>query len=155
MTFDYPLVLGVAALVTAVAVAGYVAVQKRRAAALTAAGFAPARSRRASIRRHLPYALLLAAVPILITGLARPAAELELPDLGMIVVEDAETGEQLLLDSGDPLLRGRLAAEVQARESGLAETMNRAGVAAHRVTTDTDLVDALVDMVRRTRRRTR
>ncbi|GAA1376840.1 DUF58 domain-containing protein [Catellatospora chokoriensis] len=82
-------------------------------------------------------------------------AELELPDLGMIVVEDAETGEQLLVDSGDPLLRGRLEAEVRARESGLAETMSRAGVAAHRVTTDTDLVDALVDMVRRTRRRTR
>lgn len=79
MSFDYPLVLGIAALVTAGAIAGYVAVQKRRAAALTASGFAPVRSRRASVRRHLPYALLLAAVPILITGLARPAAELKVP----------------------------------------------------------------------------
>ena len=79
MSFDYPLVLGIAALVTAGAIAGYVAVQKRRAAALAASGFAPVRSRRASIRRHLPYALLLAAVPILIAGLARPAAELKVP----------------------------------------------------------------------------
>ena len=79
MSFDYPPLLGIAALVTAMAVAGYVAVQKRRAAALTASGFAPDRSRRAAIRRHLPYALLLAAVPILITGLARPAAELNVP----------------------------------------------------------------------------
>ena len=52
-------------------------------------------------------------------------------------------------------MRRRFEAEVQARESGLAETMNRAGVVAHRVTTDTDLVDALVDLVRRTRRRSR
>jgi len=79
VSFDYPLVLGIAALVTAGAIAGYVAVQKRRAAALAASGFAPVRSRRASIRRHLPYALLLAAVPILIAGLARPAAELKVP----------------------------------------------------------------------------
>jgi len=79
VSFDYPLLLGIAALVTAVAIAGYVGVQRRRAAALTASGFAPDRSRRAAIRRHLPYALLLAAVPILITGLARPAAELKVP----------------------------------------------------------------------------
>ena len=79
MSFDHPLVLGIAALVTACAIAGYVAVQRRRAAALTASGFAPVKSRRASVRRHLPYALLLAAVPILITGLARPAAELKVP----------------------------------------------------------------------------
>ena len=32
--------------------------------------------------------------------------ELELPDLGLILVEDAETGEQLLVDTSDPLLRG-------------------------------------------------
>jgi len=79
VSFDHPLVLGIAALVTACAIAGYVAVQRRRAAALTASGFAPVKSRRASVRRHLPYALLLAAVPILITGLARPAAELKVP----------------------------------------------------------------------------
>ena len=79
MSFDHPLVLGIAVLVTALAIAGYVAVQKRRAAALTASGYPPVKSRRASTRRHLPYALLLAAVPILIAGLARPAAELEVP----------------------------------------------------------------------------
>ena len=30
-----------------------------------------------------------------------------LPDVGLVVVEDAETGEQLVIDSGDPLLRAR------------------------------------------------
>jgi uncharacterized protein (DUF58 family) len=82
-------------------------------------------------------------------------AELELPDLGLILVEDAETGEQLLADTSDPLLRGRLAAQVGAREQALAEGMRRAGVDAHRITTDQDLLAALVDMVHRSGRRRR
>ncbi len=40
------------------------------------------------------------------------AADDELPDAGLVVVEDAETGEQLVVDSGDPLLRARLSAGV-------------------------------------------
>jgi uncharacterized protein (DUF58 family) len=79
-------------------------------------------------------------------------AELELPDVGLILVEDAETGEQLLVDTSDPLLRGRLAVQVGARESELAEAMRRAGVDPHHVTTDQDLLAALVDMVRRSGR---
>jgi uncharacterized protein (DUF58 family) len=82
-------------------------------------------------------------------------AELDLPDLGLIFVEDAETGEQLLVDTSDPLLRGRLTAQVGAREATLAEGMRRAGVDAHRITTDQDLLASLVDMVRRSGRRRR
>jgi uncharacterized protein (DUF58 family) len=82
-------------------------------------------------------------------------AELDLPDLGLILVEDAETGEQLLVDTSDPLLRGRLTAQVDAREQALAEGMRRAGVDAHRITTDADLLAGLVDMVRRSGRRRR
>jgi uncharacterized protein (DUF58 family) len=81
--------------------------------------------------------------------------ELELPDLGLILVEDAETGEQLLVDTSDPLLRSRLDAQVGAREEALAEGMRRAGVDAHRITTDQDLLAGLVDMVRRSGRRRR
>ena len=89
MSVHYPLVLGVAVLVTAGAIAAYVLLQRRRTAALTAAGFgglAGGRSRRAAIRRHLPYALLLAALPILLIGLARPSAELEVPKVGGTVI---------------------------------------------------------------------
>ncbi len=74
-------------------------------------------------------------------------AELALPDLGVILVEDAETGEQLLVDTSDPLLRGRLAGQVDAREAELTDAMRRAGVGAHRITTDQDLLSALVDLV--------
>jgi uncharacterized protein (DUF58 family) len=82
-------------------------------------------------------------------------AELDLPDIGLILVEDAETGEQLLVDTSDPLLRGRLADQAGARETALAEAMRRAGVDAHRITTDQDLLAALVDMVRLSGRRRR
>ncbi|MBL7260493.1 DUF58 domain-containing protein [Paractinoplanes lichenicola] len=80
-------------------------------------------------------------------------AEVELPDLGVILVEDAETGEQLLVDTSDPLLRGRLAEQAGAREEELAAGMRRAGVSAQRITTDQDLLSALVDMVGRSGRR--
>ncbi|WP_117212625.1 DUF58 domain-containing protein [Allorhizocola rhizosphaerae] len=81
--------------------------------------------------------------------------ELDLPDLGLIVVEDAETGQQVLVDTSDPLLRQRLAGEVQAREAALAAAMGQAGVTAHRITTDQDLVGALVRMVRESRLQSR
>ena len=82
-------------------------------------------------------------------------AELELPDLGLILVEDAETGEQLLVDTSDPLLRARLTDQVGAREEELTAAMRRAGVDAMRITTDQDMLAALVDMVRRSGRRRR
>jgi uncharacterized protein (DUF58 family) len=98
-----------------------------------------------------PLAMLAHRHEVVVIRVVDPA-ELELPNLGLILVEDAETGEQLLVDTSDPLLRGRLAAQVGAREEALAEGMRRAGVDAHQVTTDQDLVVALVGMVRRSGR---
>ena len=81
MTFRHSFIIVVAVLVTAAAVAGYVVLQRRRAAALRASGFATLTggTRRQAVRRHLPYALLLAALPILLVGLARPEAEVAVP----------------------------------------------------------------------------
>ncbi|WIM95194.1 VWA domain-containing protein [Actinoplanes oblitus] len=77
MSFRYPVVLLVAVVVTGGAIAGYVALQRRRSAAWRSAGFGtPAGG---GPRRHLPYALLLAALPILLVGLARPQAEVAVP----------------------------------------------------------------------------
>lgn len=81
------------------------------------------------------------------------AADDDLPDAGLVLVEDTETGEQLLIDSSDPLLRARLGACVAEREAGLAAGMRRAGVPIHRIGTDADLAAALVDVVTSTRRR--
>src|SRR6516165_4182460 len=81
------------------------------------------------------------------------AADDELPDVGLVVVEDAETGEQLVIDSGDPLLRARLRAGVEDRDARLAAGMRRAGVPIHRIGTDADLATALIDVVASTQRR--
>jgi uncharacterized protein (DUF58 family) len=79
--------------------------------------------------------------------------ELDLPDLGLVLVEDAETGEQVLADTGDPLFQQRFRAQVQARETAVAASLRRSGVVAHRVGTGDDLAQALVDMVLRSKRR--
>ena len=81
------------------------------------------------------------------------AADDELPNVGLVVVEDAETGEQLVIDSGDPLLRARLRAGVEERDARLAAGMRRAGVPIHRIGTDADLATALIEVVASTKRR--
>jgi uncharacterized protein (DUF58 family) len=98
-----------------------------------------------------PLAMLTHRHEVVVIRVTDPA-EFELPDLGVILVEDAETGEQLLVDTSDPLLRQRLADQVGAREARLAEGMRTAGVDPHHVTTDHDLLATLVDMVRRSGR---
>lgn len=79
--------------------------------------------------------------------------ELDLPDLGLVLVEDAETHEQLLVDTGDPLFQQRLRDEVAGREAAVTGAMRGAGVVAHRIGTDEDLVEALIEMARRSKRR--
>ncbi len=72
-----------AILVTGAAVAGYVMLARRRSDALRAMGLA---TRRQMTRRHLPYALYLASVPILLIGLARPTAQIAVPHIAGTVV---------------------------------------------------------------------
>jgi uncharacterized protein (DUF58 family) len=81
------------------------------------------------------------------------AADDELPEAGLVVVEDAETGEQLVIDSADPLLRARLRDAVGERDASLAAGMRRAGVPVHRIDTTADLATALVEIVASTKRR--
>ncbi len=81
--------------------------------------------------------------------------ESELPPVGMVYVEDAETGEQIFVDTSDPVFRSRLAAAATERAEELAAATRRAGTDLHRVATDDDLVRALarISELRRRRRR--
>lgn len=72
--------------------------------------------------------------------------EMELPDAGLIVVEDAETGEQLLVDTSNPEFRHRFQQVVQQRETSLKEMTRRAGVDLYGLSTEEDLVGAIVRM---------
>ncbi len=75
-----------------------------------------------------------------------------LPAVGLIVVEDAETGEQLLVDSTDPWFRARYDDGVGQREAALRSGTRRAGVPLHRVEVGGDLTDTLVAIVAATQR---
>jgi uncharacterized protein (DUF58 family) len=70
--------------------------------------------------------------------------ELELPDLGLVVVQDAETGEQLWVDTHDRGFRKRFTAAAQLRETELRSAFRQAGVDALELSTDESLVDAIL-----------
>ena len=81
--------------------------------------------------------------------------EFELPDAGLLVVQDNETGEQLLVDSSDPEFRRRLRDAGEEREAAVRTAASRAGVDLHVVSTDDDLVAAFVRIVESRARRPR
>jgi len=81
--------------------------------------------------------------------------EVDLPDVGPLVMEDAETGEQLYVDTSDATFRRRFRAAADSREAALTAAFRRARVEAATLSTDDDLVGAIVRMAiaRRKRRR--
>ena len=77
-----------------------------------------------------------------------------MPDIGMMPFEDAETGEQIFVDTGDPFFRARFAAEAERGEEAVFAAFGAAGCDVLGLSTSDDLVDAIrrfVDM-RKTQR---
>ncbi len=81
--------------------------------------------------------------------------ETTLPELGMIVVEDSETGERLFVDTLDRGVRSRFEAQAAQREQALRESLGRAGVDALELATDEPLADAVVRFAELRRLRSR
>jgi uncharacterized protein (DUF58 family) len=79
--------------------------------------------------------------------------ELELPDLGLLTLRDAETGEQVVVDTHDGGFRKRFSRIAAQRESELREALVKSGVDALELSTDADLVDAIVRFVEMRKRR--
>ena len=81
--------------------------------------------------------------------------EVELPDIGPIMMEDAETGEQLYVDTHDRGFRQRFQEAARRREAELNEAFKRSGVDALSLSTEEDLVRAIVRFaaLRRQRRK--
>lgn len=79
--------------------------------------------------------------------------EMELPDVGMVVMEDAETGEQLFVDTHDVKFRQRFFDAVQKREEELASAFRRAGVDMLTLSTEDDLIKAILRFAKRRQRR--
>ena len=59
-------------------------------------------------------------------------------------MEDAETGEQMYVDTHDKKFRARFAEAARQREAALSEAFKRAGVDVLSLSTEEDLVRAIV-----------
>ncbi|MEJ8856007.1 DUF58 domain-containing protein [Variovorax robiniae] len=81
--------------------------------------------------------------------------ELNLPDLGLVPLTDAETGEQLWVDTHDAGFRKRFARIAAEREAVLRAALAKAGVDALELSTSDDLVESIVRFADMRKRRVR
>jgi uncharacterized protein (DUF58 family) len=81
--------------------------------------------------------------------------EMKLPDVGLVTLEDAETGEQLFVDSNDAGFRQRYEQLAAAREAEVMNALARSGADTLELSTDDDLLDALQRFVDLRRQRAR
>ncbi len=70
--------------------------------------------------------------------------ETDLPDVGVVLVEDSETGAQMSVDTSDRGFRQRFREAAQRREAGLASSFKQAGVDELTLSTEEDLVLAVL-----------
>jgi uncharacterized protein (DUF58 family) len=81
--------------------------------------------------------------------------ETELPDIGPLIMEDAETGEQLYVDTRDRKFRQRFREAAERREATLRDAFRRAGVEMLPLSTEEDMTRAIVRFAARRRHRRR
>jgi uncharacterized protein (DUF58 family) len=101
-----------------------------------------------------PLRLLTSRHEVIATRLWDPR-EVEMPDAGPILVEDAETGEQIYINTHDAQFRRRFREAARRREAALSDTFKRAGVDALSLSTEEDMVRAIVRFATQRRRRRR
>ena len=70
--------------------------------------------------------------------------EVDLPDVGVVLVEDSETGAQMTVDTSDSGFRRRFREAALRRETDLRQAFIRAGVSELPLSTDEDLVTAIL-----------
>jgi uncharacterized protein (DUF58 family) len=101
-----------------------------------------------------PLALLARRHELVAVRLYDPL-EMELPDIGLFTIQDAETGEQLFIDTHDKGFRRRFAELARSRELELRGAFRDAGVDALELATDDDLADAILRFADLRKQRTR
>jgi uncharacterized protein (DUF58 family) len=99
-----------------------------------------------------PLGLLTQRHEVLAVRLTDPR-ETELPDIGSVFFEDAETGEQLYLDTSDARFRERYAKAAREREEALRAAFGRVGVDTFTLSTDGDLVESILRFASMRRKR--
>ena len=82
-------------------------------------------------------------------------SEAQMPDIGLLRFQDAETGEQILVDTNDGGFRRRFKAAAQEAQENLRASFARAGVDCLELSTEDELTDAVVQFARMRRQRQR
>lgn len=103
-----------------------------------------------------PLAQLAQRHEVIVVRIVDPL-ELAMPDLGLITMQDSETGEQLFVDTHDAKFQRRFAIAAIRREEELRKKFQHAQTDALELATDDDLIDALLrfSTLRSYRRRAR
>jgi uncharacterized protein (DUF58 family) len=70
--------------------------------------------------------------------------EMKLPDIGGVLMQDAESGEQIWVDTNDAGFRRRFAAAARRREEALRRELADAGVDALELSTEDPLAEAIL-----------
>ena len=76
-----------------------------------------------------------------------------LPNIGIITLEDAETGEQIEINTADRATRTRFAQEAEEQESELLRTLRRNNIDAIALRTGQDYLPALRSFFKQRERR--
>ncbi|HVO08657.1 MAG TPA: DUF58 domain-containing protein [Burkholderiaceae bacterium] len=103
---------------------------------------------------HEPLARLARRHEVLAVRLYDPL-ELKLPDVGLVTLEDAESGEQLFIDTNDPAFRARFEALTAHHEADLRTALGQAQVDTLELATHDDLLESLLRFVALRRQRAR
>jgi uncharacterized protein (DUF58 family) len=93
---------------------------------------------------------LTARHEVVVVRIADPR-EAELPDVGIVTMEDPETGEQLLVDTADRRLRERFAEAARAQAASIERALAAQGVRQIVARTDADLLPPLLELLDRRR----
>ena len=80
-------------------------------------------------------------------------AEMVLPNVGIITVEDSESGEQSLIDTGDSVIRSRYEEIMKQRQTALRQTCKIAGADFLELNTDAPLLRQLTNYLALRKRR--
>jgi uncharacterized protein (DUF58 family) len=92
---------------------------------------------------HKPLGQLAQRHEVIAVRLVDPV-EMDIPDLGLITMRDAESGKQLLVDTHDPAFRARFYRIAAEREARLREEFAQAGVDVLELSTQDDLAESVL-----------
>ena len=80
-------------------------------------------------------------------------AESELPDVGLVELEDAETGELMLVDTSSAKVRGAFAAKAESEREELTRFFRKTGIDTLSIATDKPYIDGVRALFKRRARK--